>query len=115
MWPWEASSAPAPSIDAQTMQAFDKALADAAALRYEDAAKQFAALMPALEQSSDAQLASDCMFWMAFCYEKSSRKEQAVIFYQHLSMRYPGTKAADMAGDRLSGILIGAPPAPTQN
>lgn len=97
------------------MQAFDKALADAAALRYEDAAKQFAALMPALEQSSDAHLASDCMFWMAFCYEKSSRKEQAVIFYQHVSTHYPGTKAADMADERLSGIVIGVPHAPNHN
>jgi len=92
---------------------FDQAVADAAALRYDSAAKQFAKLISVFEEAQDVEHASDSMFWLAFCYEKTNRKEQAVIFYEHLQKKYPDTKAAGFAARRHEAVDLRGPMAAT--
>ena len=82
--------------------AFDEAVADVANLKYDQAGKKFASLLQVFENAGDKQRASETMFWMGYCYEKTSRKEQAVVFYEQLIRKYPKNPASLQAQDRLA-------------
>jgi len=83
---------------------FNEGVADASAGRFDDAARKFADVLSKFQATGDHAHASETMFLLGMCYEKTARKEQAAIFYQKVMSQYPRTKPAAMAAERLSRL-----------
>lgn len=81
---------------------FNDAVAAASNLHYDDAIKKLAPLLKLFESAGDSMHASECLFWLGFCYEKTKRLPEAVVFYQKILRNYPRTRAAEQAQERLS-------------
>ncbi len=80
------------------------AISAASNLHYDDAIKKLAPLLKVFENSGDRPHAAECMFWLAFCYEKTAHKAEAVVFYQQILRKYPKTRAAEQAQERLARL-----------
>jgi len=80
--------------------------------RYEEASKKLAALLPRFEAAREDSLAAQTLFWLAYCYEKTGRKDDAVVFYDQIIRKYPETRMAEQAKSRRDDIKSSRPPAP---
>jgi tetratricopeptide (TPR) repeat protein len=80
--------------------------------RYEEASTKLANLLPRFEAANENSYAAEAMFWLAFCYEKTGRKENAAIFYDQLVRRYPQARAAEEAKARRQRLEFKRPPEP---
>ncbi len=81
---------------------FNDAVAAASNLHYDDAIKKLAPLLKIFENANDTAHASECLFWLGFCYEKTKRAPEATVFYQRVIRNYPQTRSAEQAQERLS-------------
>ena len=80
--------------------------------RYEEASKPLAALLPRFEAAGENALAAQTMFWLAYCYEKTGRKEDAAVFYDQIARKYPETRVAEIAKSRRQQVEPNRPAAP---
>lgn len=80
--------------------------------RYEGASTKLALLLPRFEAAGETEHAAESMFWLAYCYEKTSRKEEAAVFYDQLVQKYPQTRAAEQAKARRQRLEFKRPPEP---
>jgi tetratricopeptide (TPR) repeat protein len=78
--------------------------------RYAEASKRLAALLPRFEGAGEDALAAQTLFWLAYCYEKTGRKEDAAVFYDQLIKRYPQAPAAEQARGRRGRMEFRRPP-----
>lgn len=87
---------------------FNRAVELAAALRYEDAAQAFVAMIPRFEAARDAEYAAEAIFWAGYCHEKLGKPAIASEYYQRVLRQYPATRPVDLAAARLKLV----PPRP---
>ena len=78
--------------------------------RYEAASKKLAELLPRFEAANEAAYVAEAMFWMAYCYECTGRREEAAVFYDQIVRKYAQTSAAEAARNRRSRIETKRPP-----
>jgi hypothetical protein len=78
--------------------------------RFEDASKKLADLLPRFESAGESEYAAEAMFWLAYCYEKTNRKQEAAVFYDQLVGKYPQTRAAEEAKARRQRLQFNRPP-----
>ena len=78
--------------------------------RYAEASKRLAALLPRFEGAGEDALAAQTLFWLAYCYEKTGRKEDAAVFYDQLVKKYPQAPAAEQAKSRRGRMEFNRPP-----
>lgn len=72
--------------------------------RYDEARVRLAELAHRFRRAEDDEHAARAMLWLAFCYEKTSKKNQAELFYQRILVRYGETSAAQAARVRLEAL-----------
>jgi TolA-binding protein len=125
---WARPPAGEDSLDKAT---FDQAVGLVMNGQYQQASRQFSALLARLEtalaadmqagpmtnptqppQPSTApashasmatvRMAGECMFWIAYCAEKQGQVAQAATLYNKVLANYPGTPAASQAAKRLN-------------
>jgi len=109
MW-GAARDKPAARVTQSDVVALNDAVIAAADKRYDEALRGLAGLLERFERAGDREHAAETMFWLAYCYEKTGRKRQAVVFYDQLIRRYPDTRPADAAAERRSQIHFKKPP-----
>jgi hypothetical protein len=80
--------------------------------RFEDASKRLASLLPRFEAAGENALAAQTLFWLAYCYEKTGRKDDAAVFYDQIIRKYPETRVAEQAKSRRQEITPSRAPAP---
>lgn len=90
----------AAEADRQIDQAFDLVVQQ----RYDEARVRLAELAHRFRRAEDDEHAARAMLWLAFCYEKTSKKNQAELFYQRILVRYGETSAAQAARVRLEAL-----------
>ena len=78
--------------------------------RYAEASKRLAALLPRFEGAGEDALCAQTLFWLAYCYEKTGRKEDAAVFYDQLVKKYPQAPAAEQAKIRRGQMESKRPP-----
>lgn len=78
--------------------------------RYAEASKRLASLLPRFEGAGEDALAAQTLFWLAYCYEKTGRKEDAAVFYDQLVKKYPQAPAAEQAKSRRGRMEFNRPP-----
>ena len=100
---------PTARITQSDVVALNEAVEMAANLRYDEAERGLASLLPRFEAAAEKEYAAETMFWMAYCYEKTGRKEDAAAFYDHLLSKYPQARAAEWAGIRRARIEFKRP------
>ena len=81
--------------------------------RFEETSKSLAALLPRFEAAGENNLAAQTLFWLAYCYEKTGRKEDAAAFYDQIVRKYPDTRVAEIAKSRRQLVEPNRPAAPT--
>ena len=79
--------------------------------RYAEASKRLAPLLTRFEGAGEDALAAQTLFWLAYCYEKTGRKEDAAVFYDQLIKKYPQAPAAEQAKIRRGQMESKRPPA----
>lgn len=87
---------------------FNRAVEMVAELRYDDAARAFAAMIPRFEAAGDAEYAAEAIFWAGYCNEKLDMPAIATEYYQRVLRQYPRGRPADLAAARLKLV----PPRP---
>ena len=87
---------------------FNRAVEMVAELRYDDAARAFAAMIPRFEAVGDAEYAAEAIFWAGYCSEKLEMPAVATEYYQRVLRQYPRGRPADLAAARLK--LVGPRP-----
>jgi TolA-binding protein len=80
------------------------------ARRYEEASKKLAELLPRFQAAAEPAFAAETTFWLAYCYEKTGRKEDAAVFYDQLIKKYPQAPAAEQAKIRRGQMESKRPP-----
>jgi outer membrane protein assembly factor BamD (BamD/ComL family) len=95
----DASSAPA-------THTYNKAVRLYEAKRWEEAEEYFHQY---LAEYSDTPLYVTCLYYLAYCYQQSGDKEQAVLLYHKVIDQAKGGDAfwADMAQKRIEEVLGG--------
>jgi len=92
------ANAHAPGSDVALLE---KAVSLVVELRYDEAEALLADLRPRLEASGDRIRSAEALFWHGYCLEKRGRIPLAVDLYRQTTQRYPETRAAERALDRL--------------
>ncbi len=72
--------------------------------KYADAGRILDQLAATYESVKDAQRASEAIFWLGYCQEKSGNRGDAAKCYRRVMERYPATGAAGNAQDRLDSL-----------
>lgn len=80
--------------------------------RHEEASKKLAALLPRFQAAREDALAAQTLFWLAYCYEKTGRKDDAVVFYEQVLRKYPDSRVAEQARSRRDEIKASRQPVP---
>ncbi len=88
----------------QGVAEFNSGLALAAELRYQEAGEAFARALQAFQSAGDDARAAESLFWVAYCYEKRDRPQEAAIFYKRVLDRYRRTPAARQSELRLDRL-----------
>ncbi len=94
---------------AHVRQGFDRTQLDHAIdlvgdLRYDEAMAILAPTYKALRESPYADFAAEAGFWLGYCQEKQGSLEFCGGTYQEIIARYPQTRHARLAQDRLDAL-----------
>ena len=84
--------------------AFEEAMALVSELKYDRAVGRFAPLESVFADQGSLDRAAECLVWEGYCNEKLGRAPQAAEMYRLTIDRYPNTRAAATARQRLEGI-----------
>ena len=92
----QAAIASDPTMEAAIEMIFDS--------KYAEAAKLLEQLVAGYEAAKEPRHASESVFWLGYCKEKSGNPGEAAKHYRHVMDKYPQTEAARKAQDRLDGL-----------
>jgi hypothetical protein len=92
----QAAIASDPTMEAAIEMIFDS--------KYADAAKLLEQLVAGYEAANEPRHASESVFWLGYCREKSGNPGEAAKHYRHVMEKYPQSEAARKAQDRLDGL-----------
>lgn len=106
-------SAPAPRpvsddsfspLDLRDHSSLDKAVAMVARLDYNEASRKLEPLAAQYEAAGDAEHAAVATFWLGYCREKQGKMSEAGASYRKVLEKYPQTKVAPNAQERLDAL-----------
>ncbi len=93
-----------PARAVATDPAFDHVLDMIIAGQYQQAAAALEQLSGAYEVAKEPRRASESLFWLGFCKEKTGNPGEAARCYRRVMEKYSQTEAARLAQDRIDGL-----------
>ncbi len=85
-------------------QRFQEAMRLVEAFEYEKARPMLSKLAGEYENAGQVPAAAQCLFWAAYCYEKSQSDPEAISLYRRVVNDYAQTRSARTARQRLDAL-----------